>query len=833
MDKQKKYSLRKIAGIGLTSCVVGISVMNMPVQAEEGTDAAATAVSETVENAEATSPSENADETVAANNEATANESSTTAVEEEAANPVEEAAEQPAAEEEATSPAEEAASQPSETEEVAPASENIEAQPSNNEATTNNTAQPVNKDTELISDNGGLSVWYVSEKDKYSKSELGVQLTVDGKYYRNFWIKGSNGDIITPNQIQQATISDGIPKGYQLENNNKSYTLNDTLQETSLNLVRTNPNHEKVEVKFTLTTSQIVGDRKWDDTYKYKSFWIEKGKYITWEDIKKITSEMTKNLPKYWVEDLNAPHEGYAEEGTNISIPIIKGIEDFEETMGVHTSTAEDHLGPDYNNYSINSEEKINENDKWIAENERYALVNTFKGNQAIKSTIIKGFAGDTIEPSHFAKALSFVDLPEGYKFAEENKASYEMTGTYDSRQEFTFHIVPVHPSAEKGEFTITIKDKNGKVYGQKAITEPKGTALTIFEINNIAMELKEAATFPTGTDIDPFDLFSGKPYYYVGKDAGYDYILNATKEITIDGFSTSASDDNNTHSTDNKDPENNQNNTNSNGTTQPGNTSNDNGKTNTGGDTNNQTGENSSNTNQEGNTTTKPADNSDEAYIGSNMGGEPSEEDLKDPHYIKIEIVDENNVPHILGGFKRALGTTLTKHDIREGMSNLFYSFDDHSIDLGNDDAGDYDLVYNQEAYVIGKDRVISIRLVKKHNNTNGNGTTQPENTNNENGQTNTGGDTNNQTGENGTATNKEGNTQTTQNSNNNDKGQKPSKSDNSQSETAGLSRLAARKAKEDLPKAGMKENSLALLGFALFALTGGVSAKRVFRKK
>ena len=89
----------------------------------------------------------------------------------------------------------------------------------------------------------------------------------------------------------------------------------------------------------------------------------------------------------------------------------------------------------------------------------------------------------------------------------------------------------------------------------------------------------------------------------------------------------------------------------------------------------------------------------------------------------------------------------------------------------------------------------------------------------------------TNNQTGENGTATNQKGNT--SQNSNNNDKGQKPSKSDNSQFETTGLSRLAARKAKEDLPKAGMKENSLALLGFALFALTGGVSAKRVFRKK
>ena len=610
MDKQKKYSLRKIAGIGLTSCVVGISVMNMPVQAEEGTDAATTAVSETVENTEATSPSETADETVAANNEATAN----------------------------------------------------------------TTAQPANKDTELISDDGGLSVWYVSEKDKYSKSELGVHLTVDGKYYRDFWIKGSNGDIITPNQIQQATISDGIPKGYQLENNNKYYTLSDTLQDTTLNLVRTNPNHEKVEVKFTLTTSQIVGDRKWDDTYNYKSFWIEKGKYITWEDINKITSEMTKNLPKYWVEDLNAPHEGYAEEGTNISIPIIKGIEDFEETMGVHTSTVEDHLGPDYNNYNIHSEEKINENDKWIAENERYALVNTLKGNQAIKSTIIKGFAGDTIEPSHIAKALSFVDLPEGYKFAEDNKTSYEMTGTYDNRQEFTFHIVPVHPSTEKGEFTITIKDKNGKVYGQKTIQEPKGTALTIFEINNIAMELKDAATFPAGTDIDPFDLSSGKPYYYVGKDAGYDYILNATKEITIDGFSTSASEDNNTPSTDNKDSENNQ-------------------------------------------------------------------------------------------------------------------------------------------------------------NNTNGNGTTQPENTNNENGQTNTGGNTNNQTGENGTATNQKGNT--SQNSNNNDKGQKPSKSDNSQFETTGLSRLAARKAKEDLPKAGMKENSLALLGFALFALTGGVSAKRVFRKK
>lgn len=783
MDKQKKYSLRKIAGIGLTSCVVGVSVISMQVQAEDGTDAATTAVTETIENAEATKTAENAAVPLDANTEVTAEEATTT--------------EQLAAEEKT-------ASQPSETTTVGTVttSENTEAQPTNNEAkatsSENNIAQPTNKDTELISGNGGMS-WYISEKDKYSKSQLNVSLTVDGKLYRTFWIIGSNGDIITPNQIKQAAISDGIPKGYQLENNNKYYTLNDRLQETTLNLVRTNPNHEKVEVKFTLTTTQIVGDRKWDDTYNYKNFWIEKGKYIAYEDINKIASEMTKNLPKYWVEDFKTSYEGYAEEGTNISIPIIKTIEGLEETMGVHTSMPEDHLGTDYNNYDNNSEEKINENSHWITENSRYAFVNTFKGNQVIKSTIINGFAGDTIDPSHIAKTLSFVKLPEGYKFAEENKTSYELTGTDENRQEFTFHIVPVHPSTEKGEFTITIKDKNGKVYGQKKIQKNKGTALTIFEINNIAMGLKEAANFPTGTDIDPYDLFAGKPYYYVGKDAGYDYILNTTNEIIVDGFSTSASNDNDTDNT--------------------------------------QTGENSAgtNTNQEGNTTTKPTDNSNEEYIGSNMIGEPSEEDLKDPHYIKIEIVDENNVPHILGGFKRALGTTFTKQDIREGMSNQFYSFDDHSIDLGNDDAGNYDLVYNQEAYVFGKDRVISIRLVRKQNNTNGNGTNQTGNTSNENGQTNTGGATNTQTGENSIVTNQAGNTKpsTTQNSNNNSNGQKSSKSDNSQAQTAGLSRLSARKAKEDLPKAGMKENSLALLGFALFALTGGVSAKRVFRKK
>ena len=808
MDKQKKYSLRKIAGIGLTSCVVGISVMNMPVQAEEGTDAATTAVSETVENAEATSPSESSDETVAANNEATANEASNTA------------AEQPAVEEKT-------ASQPSETTTVGAVttSENTEAQPTNNEAkalsSENNVAQPTNEDTELISD-GGMSTWYISEKDKYSKSHLNVRLTVDGKFYRTFWIIGSNGDIVTPNQIKQAAISDGIPKGYQLENNNKYYTLNDRLQETTLNLVRTNPNHEKVEVKFTLTTTQIVGDRKWDDTYNYKNFWIEKGKYIADEDINKIASEMTKNLPKYWVKDFKTSYEGYAEEGTNISIPIIKTIEGLEETMGVHTSMPEDHLGTDYNNYDNNSEEKINENYHWITENSRYAFVNTFKDNQVIKSTIIHGFAGDTIDPSHIAKTLSFVKLPEGYKFAEENKTSYELTGTDENRQEFTFHIVPVHPSTEIGEFTITIKDKNGKVYGQKKIQKNKGTALTIFEINNIAMGLKEAANFPTGTDIDPYDLFAGKPYYYVGKDAGYDYILNTTNEIIVDGFSTSASNDNDTDNT--------QTGENSTGT-----------NTNQEGNTTTKPTDNSSeeyigsNTNQEGNTTTKPTDNSNEEYIGSNMVGEPSEEDLKDPHYIKIEIVDENNVPHILGGFKRALGNTFTKQDIREGMSNQFYSFDDHSIDLGNDDAGNYDLVYNQEAYVFGKDRVISIRLVRKQNNTNGNGTNQTGNTSNENGQTNTGGATNTQTGENSIVTNQAGNTKpsTTQNSNNNSNGQKSSKSDNSQAQTAGLSRLAARKSKEGLPKAGMKENSLALLGFALFALTGGVSAKRVFRKK
>lgn len=55
----------------------------------------------------------------------------------------------------------------------------------------------------------------------------------------------------------------------------------------------------------------------------------------------------------------------------------------------------------------------------------------------------------------------------------------------------------------------------------------------------------------------------------------------------------------------------------------------------------------------------------------------------------------------------------------------------------------------------------------------------------------------------------------------------------DNALQETTGLSRVAARKAKENLPKAGFKENSVALFGFALFAITGGLSVKRSFRNE
>ena len=55
----------------------------------------------------------------------------------------------------------------------------------------------------------------------------------------------------------------------------------------------------------------------------------------------------------------------------------------------------------------------------------------------------------------------------------------------------------------------------------------------------------------------------------------------------------------------------------------------------------------------------------------------------------------------------------------------------------------------------------------------------------------------------------------------------------DNVLQETTGLSRVAARKAKENLPKAGFKENGVALFGFALFAITGGLSVKRSFRNE
>ena len=818
MDKQKKYSLRKIAGIGLTSCVVGISVMNMPVQAEEGTDAATTAVSETVENAEATSPSENADETVAENNEATANEASSTAaeqpsVEEEATNPVEEAAEQPAAEEEATSPAEEAASQPSETEEVAPESQNKDAQPSNTEANDKSNQLDSNNNDVIYGD--GYNTRYISHYDK-NKGELGrlkVNLTVDGKRYEYFDLVGYEGEVVTPELINKTIDKLGgtesiIPDGYQFERkSDQTYTIHEgQSKEITLNLVRSNPSHEKVEYKFiskiyTGYNSEYVG------VYNFITTWPEKGTFITGYE---IDDNIRNNY--LWPFKNKTMIAGWS--------PMGWGPEDDGE--GVYAGNDAYYVYPLSVSFN-NSLEEINlsKSDNRDDRDGRFLTVNIYKDKQLLRSIRISGYLGDTAQPDDIAKALNDLKMPEGYTFKEANNTAYQLTGTFKDRQTLTYNIVPIHPSSENGEFTITIKDKNGKVYGQKTINEPKGTAITTFEINNIAMELKDAATFPAGTDIQPYDLFAGKPYYYVGKDAGYDYILNAVSEES----------NNNTPSTDNKDPENNQNNTNGSGTTQTGNTNNGKGQTNTGGNTNNQTGENSSNTNQEGNNTTKPTDNSDKAYTPVNIGGEPSEEDLKDPHFIKLEILDENNVPHILGGFKRALGTTFTKQDIRESMLGQYYTFGVHDIDLANDDAGDYDLVYNQEAYEIGKDRVISIRLVKKQNNTNGSGTTQTNNTNNDNGQTNTGGDTNNQTGENGTATNQEGNT--SQNSNNNGNGQKPSKSGNSQSETAGLSRLAARKAKEDLPKAGMKENSLALLGFALFALTGGVSAKRVFHKK
>ena len=690
MDKQKKYSLRKIAGIGLTSCVVGISVMNMPVQAEEGTDAATTAVSETVENTEATSPSESADETVAANNEATANEASTTA------------AEQPAAEEEATSPAEEAASQPSETEEVAPESQNKEAQPSNGEA-----AEANDKSNQLDSNNNdviygdGYNTRYISHYDE-NKGELGrlkVNLTVDGKPYDYFNLVGYEGEVVTPDLINQTIkklgrTATGIPDGYQFEqDNNQSYTLHEAQsQDITFNLVRTNPSHEKVEFKF---ISKIYTDsgNEFVGIYNYYSVWAEKGSVITDDEIGGAFWETVNMMPfrnkqplKHWnVAGFSPEHDDfnrvpyYAGKDAYAVMPLIIGWDELSEIKLKNSENRSD----------------------W--ENARFLTVNILKDQQLLKSTTISGYVGDTVQPSDIAKALNDFKLPEGYKFAEENNASYELTGTFANKQNLSFNIVPIQKNAENGEFTITIKDKSGKVYGQKTIQAAEGTALSTFEINNIAMQLKEAATFPTGTDIDPYDLFAGKPYYYVGKDAGYDYILNSASEES-----------NNTPSTDNKDPENNQNNSNGSGTTQTDNTNNGNGQTNTGGEKNNQTG----NTNNDNGQT--------------NTGG------------------DTNN---------------------------------------------------------------------------------QTGNTNNENGQTNTGGNTNNQTGENGTATNQKGNT--SQNSNNNDKGQKPSKSDNSQSETAGLSRLAARQAKEDLPKAGMKENSLALLGFALFALTGGVSAKRVFRKK
>ena len=686
MDKQKKYSLRKIAGIGLTSCVVGISVMNMPVQAEEGTDAATTAVSETVENAEATSPSESEDTTVTANNEATANEASTTT-------------EQPAAEEEATSPAEEAASQPSETEEVAPESQNKDAQPSNSE-----TAEANDKSNQLESNNNdiiygdGYHTWYISQYDK-NKGELGrlkVNLTVDGKPYEYFNLVGYEGEVVTPELINETIDKLGgtesvIPNGYQFEHeNNQTYTIHEgQSKDISLNLVRTNPSHEKVEYKF-ISKIYTGYNNEYVGVYNFVTTWPEKGSFITGNEID---------------DDIRYNYLGPFKNKTMIAGWSSMGWGPEDDGEGVYAGNDAYYVFPlsvfQNSLQEINLSKSDNPND-W--ENARYLTVNIYKDKQLLRSIRISGYLGDTAQPDDIAKALNDLKMPEGYTFKEANNTAYQLTGTFKDHQTLTYNIVPLHPSSGNGEFTITIKDKNGKVYAQKTINEPKGTAITTFEINNIAMELKDAATFPAGTDIQPYDLFAGKPYYYVGKDAGYTYILDAV----------SGESNNNTSSTDNKDPENNQSNTNGSGTTQTDNTSNGKGQTNTSGDTNNQTG----NTNSE-----------------------------------------------------------------------------------------------------------------NGQNNTNGNGTTQTGNTNNGKGQTNTGSDTNNQTGENGTATNQKGNT--SQNSNNNDKGQKPSKSDNSQSETAGLSRLAARKAKEDLPKAGMKENSLALLGFALFALTGGVSAKRVFRKK
>lgn len=642
MDKQKKYSLRKIAGIGLTSCIVGISVMNMPVQAEEGTDAATTAVSETVENTEATSPSESTDETVAANNEATANEASTTA------------AEQPAVEEEAANPVEEAASQPSETEEVAPAAENIDAQPSNGEA-----AEANDKSNQLDSNDNSYAYnsWYISQYDK-NKGELGSlkgNLTVDGKPYDYFNLVGYEGEVVTPELINETIDKLGgtesiIPDGYQFERKiDQTYTIHEgQSKEIVLNLVRTNPSHEKVEYKF-ISKIYTGYNNEYVGVYNFVTIWPEKGSFITGNE---IDDNIRNNY--LWPYKNETPIDGWY-------LMLTGPVDDSSGPYAGKNPYYYDSSFSIFNNLlqEINLSKSDNRDDR----DGRFLTVNIYKDKQLLRSIRISGYLGDTAQPDDIAKALNDLKMPEGYTFKGDNNTAYQVTGTFNDRQTLTYNIVPVHPSTEKGEFTITIKDKNGKVYGQKNITEPKGTAITTFEINNIAMELKEAATFPTGTDIQPYDLFAGKPYYYVGKDVGYDYILNSVSKES-----------NNTPSTDNKDSENNQ-------------------------------------------------------------------------------------------------------------------------------------------------------------NNTNGNGTTQPENTNNENGQTNTGGNTNNQTGENGTATNQKGNT--SQNSNNNDKGQKPSKSDNSQFETTGLSRLAARKAKEDLPKAGMKENSLALLGFALFALTGGVSAKRVFRKK
>lgn len=686
MDKQKKYSLRKIAGIGLTSCVVGVSVMCMQVQADESSDKAATTITTAAENNEATNIVESA--TVQANE--------TTEVADIAKNTTDKLEEV----EDIVNTEEKSAAQPSEIEEAPVSTEDIATQTADNKVvstSTDKTEESQNdNDSSTFDEHSGIGIsdefhsWYISKYDenKGTVGTLNVKLTVDGKEYDHFKLKGYEGEVVTADLINQTIkklgrTATGIPDGYQFEqDNNQSYTLHEAQsQDITFNLVRTNPSHEKVEFKFISKIYTGIGEG-FVGIYNYYSVWAEKGSVITDGEIRDAFWKTVNMMPfrnnqplKHWNflgfspehDDFNGvPY--YAEKDAYAVMPLIIGWDELDEIQ------------------LKNSENRSDE------ENARFLTVNILKDQQLLKSTRISGYVGDTVQPSDIAKTLNDFKLPEGYKFAEENNVSYELTRTFANKQNLSFNIVPIQKNAENGEFTITIKDKSGKVYGQKTIQAAEGTALSTFEINNIAMQLKEGATFPTGTDIDPYDLFAGKPYYYVGKDTGYDYILDVVSESTID---------------------------------------------------------------------------------------EPTEPNIDTP-----EVDDNGN--------------------------------DNQSTDMSKGDDN-------------GKGKTT-------HNSTNNNGeSNQTGNTSNENGQTNTGGATNTQTGENSIVTNQAGNTKpsTTQNSNNNSNGQKSSKSDNSQAQTAGLSRLAARKAKEDLPKAGMKENSLALLGFALFSLTGGVSAKRVFRKK